>query len=158
MTLPELLVLLLQGQISTSDQDSKTSRNCALSQSSPPRLVPGHLWCRRYQRGFLSLTTVHIWAENGGDGSPGALGKELPLHETQKPRWVPLSGQCEKIIARVGCESWSFVWGSLQLCWNPEWRSSPLGYQSLEKAEDASLDKDVGSALSDLDQVFLARY
>lgn len=35
------------------------------------------------------------------------------------------------------------------------WRkiTHPLGCQSLEKGEDASLDEDVGSALSDLDQV-----
>lgn len=83
----------------------------------------------------------------------GLCGKELPLHEPEQPRWVSLSGLC---VNNAG-----FGWKSLEFCvqqpptllepWGKV--TAPSGCQSLEKVEDASLDKDVGSVLSDLDQV-----
>lgn len=58
-----------------------------------------------------------------------------------------------KIIARFACKS-------LELCVQlptllKPWVevTAPSGCQSLEKGEDASLDKDVGNVLSDLDRV-----
>ncbi|RLW07861.1 hypothetical protein DV515_00003587 [Chloebia gouldiae] len=84
----------------------------------------------------------------------GLCGKELALHEPQQARWVSLSGLCVEIIAGFGCKSLELRVQQppalLEPCVKP-----PLGWQSLEKGEDAALDKDVGSALSDLDQGFL---
>lgn len=59
-----------------------------------------------------------------------------------------------EIIARCGCKVLELCVRQPPALLKPWVKvTPPLGCLSLEKGEDASLGKDVGSALSDLDQI-----